>query len=315
LRLLSPITELMSILDEENFYFESEWIVPFDQLYECVYLGNIFLHLKELLGKDFYNYQFIYYASNGASNPPKPLVLTDPRPKILIWSGDETSIAPAYMAKYFKVIFKTFLNGDKNLNSYYHFPMGYTKNVLDLEVIPILDRSNNVFFSGNLNSNRIDLYKSMLGINFLDNRVIEKLKKSRLNSFLPVSFNTKYKNSYIGFTSGFAKGLDGTAYSNYLYNSKLIICPTGFTSNETFRHYETWRTGGIPISLPMPDNYFYRGAPIVTIQNWRELDKTIKRLLQSPNLLVDLHEKSKAWWANKCDEKQVAKYMFDLIKQ
>lgn len=305
----------MRVINEENFYFEPEWIVPFDELYESVYVENILVSLKDLMGKDYYNYQFIYYASNGAANPPKPIVLSDPRPKILIWSGDETSVAPSYMTKHFKLIFKPFLTGDNASAGYHHFPLGYTKNVAHLPIVPVLKRENNVFFSGNLNANRIALYKSFLGINVLNNNILDKLKKSRLSGWLPTEFHRNYPNSYIKFTSGFAKGLDGVAYSNYLYNSKLIICPTGFTSNETFRHYETWRTGGIPISLPMPDNYFYRGAPIVTIRSWKELDKTIKRLLQSPNLQIDLHEKSKAWWANRCNEKQVAKYMFDLIKQ
>jgi len=304
----------MRIIEEENFYFEPEWIVPFDELYESVYVEKILLSLRELMGKDFYGYQFIYYASNGAANPAKPIVLSDPRPKILIWSGDETSSAPHYMTKHFKAIFKTFLNGDKNCNGYYHFPMGYTKNVADSAIIPIQDRSHNVFFSGNLNTNRIGLYKSLLGVHYFDNKTVQRIKQSRLGSVLPTSFHHKYPNSYLAFTSGFAKGLDGQTYSDFLYNSKLIICPTGFTSNETFRHYETWRTGGIPISLPLPDNHFYRGAPLVTLQNWKELDKTIKRLLQNPTQLEDLHKKSMDWWAVHCAEEPVARYMQTIIK-
>jgi hypothetical protein len=303
----------MNVLELENFYFEPEWIVPFDQLHEGIYISRVFEQLLALMGDDFYNYQFIYYASNGNSNPAKPILLTDPRPKVLIWSGDETSATPAYMTKHFVAIFKTFLDGDKNIPGYFHLPMGYTKSVEDRPVKPFEERNYNVFFAGNLNENRIGLYKALAKLSRLPDGVIYRMRNSKAKGLLPTDFSKAFPHSHIAFTSGFAKGFAKKEYSDFMYDSRMVICPTGFRSNETFRHYETWRTGGIPITLPLPDNHFYRGAPAITISSWRELSSTVKKLIKNEGELRALHKRSIDWWTNACSEESVAKYMRDII--
>jgi hypothetical protein len=305
----------MHINDLENFYFEPEWIVPFNKLHEGPYITKIFEHLKILMGDQFYNYQFIYYYSNGNSNPAKPIILNDKRPKVLIWNGEETSSAPIYMKKYFKVIFKTFLNGERDSNGYNHLALGYSRNFDDRTIKSFDERSYNVFFSGNLNTNRIALYKSLSGLNIFPERLIKKAYHSRIRGVLPMDFSNVFKNSHIRFTDGFARGYSKKEYSDFMYDARLIICPKGFTSNETFRHYEALMAGAIPISLPLPDNYFYRGAPFVILNHWNELEKTVKYLLSNPILLEDLHRQSVNWWENVCSEKAVAEYMVKIISR
>jgi hypothetical protein len=303
------------MLNLENFHFEPEWIAPWEKLYEGRYVENIFSYLQNVMGGSFSDYYFVYYASNGIKNPPQPIVVTDPRPKILIWSGDQRAETPLYMTRYFKAIFKTHLEGDRDKPDYYHLPLGYAKDVKIDSLKPFAEREVNVFYSGNFNTNRIDLVKSLAGISFLPNKMVRYLYKKKFRKLVPNNFSGRFPSSYISFTEGFAKGLDGAEYSELLNNSKIVLCPPGFHRNETFRHYEALRAGAIPISLPLPDNHFYRGAPFVIINQWNELEKTVKHLLSNPVLLEDLHRQSVNWWENVCSEKAVAEYMAKIISR
>jgi len=298
----------------ENILYEKDWLIDFDLLHEATYVKNIFTHLKEIMGSDFKRFQFVYYTSNGNQNPPQPIVLTDPRPKILIWGGDESAATPPYMSKYFVSVFKPYLKGDRNAHGYHHFPLGYSKNVPELEMIPINSRKMNVFFSGNLNLNRFGLYSNLAGFDLIHRRLLVSAY-FRLNRMMPKNFSNKFPDSYIQFTDGFAKGLPGDEYSRYLYNSKIVICPPGFSINETFRHFEALRAGAIPISLRMPDNHFHRGSPIVMLETWRELTPTIRNFLNNPGKMEETHHKCVDWWENVCSEKAVAKYMATTIAE
>lgn len=300
------------ITNFENFHFEPEWIVPWEDLQEKVYIENIFENLRITLQHKFSDYLFVYYASDSIQNPPKPIVITDSRPKILIWSGDQRAETPMYMTKYFKAIFKTHLNGDTDKPGYYHLPLGYTKNVVIDNIKPILERDNNVFYSGNYNYNRVSLLKAFSGLKFLPDNILHRLYRKNV---IKNDFSNSFPSSYIKFTGGFAQGLDGKTYSEYLNNSKIVICPPGFHRNETFRHYEALKAGAIPISLPLPDNYFYRGAPFVIIKSWQELNFTVSSLLNNPQKMLELQEKSVYWWKNVCSEKAVAQYMAKIILQ
>lgn len=302
-----------NLLNLENFYFEPEWIVSWPMLYERTYIEKVFFFLQEILGEKFSNFFFVYYASSGNSNPPQPIVLNDERPKILIWSGDQTAAVPLYMLKYFDIIFKTHLDGDRDIEKYYHLPLGYTKNLIEQPVIKkIKNRKYNIFYSGNLNQNRFKLYKDLANISFINNRLFKKVFYSRFNIVFPKTIN-KYEKSFIQFTDGFAKGLNAGLYSEYMYNSKITINPPGFLRNETFRHYESLKVGAIPISLPLPNNYFYRGAPFEIIQSWKELDKRVKYLLSNPSYMDDKQNSVVSWWNNKCSEKAVAAYICEIM--
>jgi hypothetical protein len=83
----------------------------------------------------------------------------------------------------------------------------------------------------------------------------------------------------------------------------------GARSPETFRHIEAMRAGAVVISQPLPDTHFYRGSPIVSVENWKEGIHRAKQLLNDPLALADLQEATINWWETVCSEAATASYM------
>ena len=103
-------------------------------------------------------------------------------------------------------------------------------------------------------------------------------------------------NCEITFTSGFARGLTPAAYGEKLAHSKIVLCPRGFASTETFRHIEAMRAGAVVISEPLPDLPMYRDSPIITVDDWHQGLMTVTALLKNPAELRDRHKRSVAWY-------------------
>ena len=80
------------------------------------------------------------------------------------------------------------------------------------------------------------------------------------------------------YTDGFARGLKGKEYLELLANSKLCLCPTGATSEETFRFFEALKMGCFPVLERLPKFWYYLNAPFFT-GKWEFLDHTINQTL------------------------------------
>ena len=93
-------------LNEGNIYYDKNWCGPFHQLCEYAYLKGIFVKLEDLFGDSFGDYDYYIYSSNGVYNPPKPIIITNDKPRILFYISDEQSTVPQHLKKYFKIIFK-----------------------------------------------------------------------------------------------------------------------------------------------------------------------------------------------------------------
>jgi hypothetical protein len=75
-------------------------------------------------------------------------------------------------------------------------------------------------------------------------------------------------------------------YMKEMANSKICLAPRG-TSLETFRHYEAASVGSVIVSGKLPPTWFYRNVPFVN--DWRNVDQVLHRLLQDPDNLKRLH--------------------------
>ena len=126
---------------------------------------------------------------------------------------------------------------------------------------------------------------------------------------------TASASATINFTSGFATGISGSEYANILYNSKIVLCPKGCTSSETFRHYEAMRAGCIIISSDLPDTEFYKNAPFIILKDWKKINSIVRALLMQPDKMQELHLATLDWWKDKCNEGAVAKYMTSRINK
>lgn len=287
----------------------SKKIFEFNELLEYPYYSTIILKLKELLKDDFFKYDFLIYSKIAQKKLIDDLEYI-PKFKqdnlIVFYISDETGHIPLDFAKKCKIIFKVLLK-ENSISNIHYFPLGYA-NGKELPIVPIDKRQYNVFFIGQFGRNRIKLYKALSNLKFIPNILLLAFKK-----FIPKDFSYLFQNSIIKFTSGFGAGLNRTEYNRILYNSKIVICPYGAVTEETFRHYEAMRAGCIVITLKMPDVIPYQNAPIVQINDWDELLPTIDSLLNDPKKLEKMHLATLEWWKNKCSEEAIAQYIYNKI--
>ena len=177
----------------------------------------------------------------------------------------------------------------------------------------------NIIFSGNLNEKRYPLYKHLTLLRHLPDfppplekqvaRVFSKVIKSYFNTDLSHAF----PDSFVEFTGGYLQGNVKT-FSRMLHDSKIAICPSGFKSPETCRHFEAMRAGCVVISEPLPEHHFYQGSPMIMLDSWKDLEKTVESLLSNPAHLHEVHEKTLNWWKNVCSERATALYIRDTVK-
>jgi len=178
-------------------------------LLESRYLNGVFKELADLSGADFSKYAFYIYSN---SNPiyTRPLEdISDNRKKILIYLSDETSSVPWHLSNNFLAIFKCYLKESCFYGNIFPLALGYSIYIPDRQVLSIEQRRMNVFFSGNLNINRTELYRKLSGYKHLPRVAALFFQSTR---FLPKDFSSYYSESYIKFTSGFGQGLSGDEY-------------------------------------------------------------------------------------------------------
>ena len=298
----------------DNIYYELGEI-SYDDLCESKYLSKILYYIKESLGDKFDRYDFYIYSSNGIYNLPKPIVICNSKPKVLIYISDEQATVPIYLNKYFIAIFKCYLAESHDEEKIYPFPLGYHKDVPELQVIPIAERTTNVFFSGDLeHENRLAFYKELSPLRFFPDRVFYGMK-NKIKKYFPRDCSTIFNNSIINFTSGFSSGLSGDEYAKILYNSKIVLCPPGHSSVETFRHFEAMRAGCVVITQRLSNTILYKDAPFIIVDNWGELRSIINNLLRDPEKMKNIHNNTLNWWNDVCSEKAMADYILKQLER
>lgn len=94
-------------------------------------------------------------------------------------------------------------------------------------------------------------------------------------------------------TEGFAQGLEYEEYMVYMCRAKVVPCPGGPLSPDSFRLYEALEAGCIPI----PENkvfwtMLFGDVPFPIVDDWSELPELIKHYKDRP----DVNNKCQAWW-------------------
>lgn len=287
---------------------------------ETIFLQRVFSALQERMRSDFSIFTFVvhrwdYHEKKGAQIELQP----GDSKKVLILLADEREVFPTESFSSYRAIFKAYGNPTCGSSRIFPFPVGYLNAVGHTDARPFDTRTLNVFFSGYLNRNRIDLYKQFRPVPWLPKRnligryprelarrMVEKLCVER-------NFDDALPASSIRFTEWFGHGMEPTVYSQTLANSKIALSPPGFISNETIRHWEAMRLGCVLISAPLPPNRFYKDSPIIQLQDWSELKPLLNNLLSAPHELQRLHEATVNWWARMCSETAVADYMAAVL--
>lgn len=309
-------------IEYENVVFNfSQETWEDDASFENEYIPNIIINLSQLLGEEAKEYIFLIYSHLWIEKDNKYDFIEKhggTKKIVVIYLSDEDPGSPLpddLMSKKVFAVFKTSLVNTGSYPNLYKFPLGYAASTKHQPITEINTRKINVFFSGALHNTRLPLFKNFTFFRALPHwywiRVFHHFKK-----YVPHNYNGFYPNSHIQFNKGgFRSGMTPADYTELLYNSKIVLCPTGILSLETLRHYESMRAGCIVISDPLPDTFYYTGSPMIIMDDWSKLDSVVKDLLGNPQKMAHLQQKTLAWWKDVCSEEAVAKYLFDTLRQ
>lgn len=103
-------------------------------------------------------------------------------------------------------------------------------------------------------------------------------------------------------TKGFTQGLPPDDYRRLLVHTKIVPCPSGPATVDTFRLYEALDAGCVPIvETDTPDRrmpgywprLFGPGCPIPVVESWYQLDADLPRLLAEWDTLS---KEVRSWW-------------------
>lgn len=200
-----------------------------------------------------------------------------------------------------------------NMNSkkIYNIPLGYYKQS-DIAIKNIQTRQYDIFFAGNYRFT----HKSKFSLkHWLQNP--KHISRDEM-IFNLEKIKQKYSefNIELAITSDFGKEAssfrDKRSYSERLMDTKICLAPRG-SMFETFRFFEGLRYGCIVIAEALPPSWFYQDAPIIKINNWKELEQLLVDLLPNQELLQKMQKDSLKFWRNKCSEEVIAKYIAETI--
>jgi len=288
---------------------------------ESLFLGRLFEALQARMLDDFNKFTFVvhrwrYHERKGA--------VIDLRPgddmSVLILLADEREVFPTEDFASYRVIFRSYGYPEDATKRVYPFPSGYLGAAGATDSVPFDERPTTLFFSGYLNRNRIDLYKQFRPVGWLPqqnlcSRYAKELARRAVERFCKErSFDGIWPGSKIAFTEWFGRGMEPSVYAKTLAGSKIALCPPGFVSAETIRHWEAMRLGCVIVSAPLPPNRFYRGSPIIELEDWSSLRRVVDDLLSDPAELKLRHEAMCQWWKNMTSEPAVAEYMARVIR-
>jgi hypothetical protein len=100
-------------------------------------------------------------------------------------------------------------------------------------------------------------------------------------------------NGELRISGGFAQGLDHEEYCRLMSKSKIVLCPNGNISPDSFRLYETLEAGGIPIVESEFFNKMFKNVPFPIVGNSLQWRDAIVMLLQDYNRYQLIVNK---WW-------------------
>lgn len=114
------------------------------------------------------------------------------------------------------------------------------------------------------------------------------------------------KNHFIFETPGFNQGMAYNDYREMLLSSKIVACPGGPETPDTFRVYEALEAGCIPIvdlvSARNAENYtgnywekVFEFCPLPVIYHWETLPIVVEEIMQN---YLKVRDEVQEWWVH-----------------
>lgn len=176
------------------------------------------------------------------------------------------------------------------LDNVYPLPLGTTKFFTGDSHIPLLDRTINVSFVGQL-----DPYRRMDFFNEIGRAANE------------------IEGSVFHFYEGWNKGI-GSKYSEIMSNTKIALVPCGSASLDTFRFYEAAQSGCVIMSYLQNEYEFMNKCPVIQTPKWDGLARAVNYLLRNKKVIEAASEKVKEFWEKKLSPRGAAKFIYKKLK-
>ena len=316
-----------------NAFYDAASVYTWDKVYMQTYIEELLDELSKIM-PNFSSYNFYFlHATEGII----PYAITDCCEKKILQTGDQLGYEPIpEVMNSFYYIFKTHLRYQTGkYTNISPFPLGLPSKTPILPIKPMSERKFNVFYSGNINNNRIGFYlainhyeknvfKRLIGyglisvIRILSKSDIFKSTELRVKSLLfklhCYNYDEVIPNSYIRFTRAFQAGLNVDDYAKMLADSKIILSPRGFFNTECFRFYEALRQGCVVITEPQPKTSpFYNNKFYIEVENWNNMREIVQGLLDNPSKLQQMSEVGVAYYNRCLSPRGVANYVKDTL--
>ena len=197
-------------------------------------------------------------------------------------------------------------------------PLGYG-NQIDAETKPLSERTTDIFFAGSISHRADSGFRRWLQTpkNLARSQMLESVRQLQTDHeelVVQLATTSGFTLNDLHYGTGNPNEiLDKQAYSEAMMNAKVCLVPRG-TSPETYRYFEALRYGTIPIVERQPPFPFYEGAPVVEIDDWRELPGVARALLTDPDRMERLHQAGLVWWREWCSESAVGSMMATVIE-
>lgn len=316
----------------ENAFYDTASIYELDCTNQRDYVRDV-LGCLSMIMPDFTDFKFYFFCAT-ANIEPDSLKDTYPR-KILIQWEDQLGTEPSerIMSSFF-CVFKTHLRKPSiKYGNLFSYPLGIPRKIKEMPVIPICERKYDVFYSGNLNKNRVSFYEALTFCKptfkrLLSCRILRLAGKYeydlrwrnwalRLKSLVfkcgATSFNDLFDSSYIKFTRFYEGGLSPDEYAEILAQSKIVLSPKGFYNTECFRFYEALRQGCIVITEKLPVTDYYNSDCYIEVETWKGVSSLVNSILADKNRLEKLSLHSRDYYDKVLSPMGVAKYVVSKI--
>lgn len=133
-------------------------------------------------------------------------------------------------------------------------------------------------------------------------------------------FKSVYPSAFIVPTDGFGQEvLDQQGYAKVLAESKIVLCPSGIETPDSFRLYEALEAGAIPVVDAFSTNFktpgfwqylFNETVPFPILKYWDELPALLPTLLKEYPANAN---KCQAWWIQK--KREIKLRLLDDVKE
>jgi hypothetical protein len=190
-----------------------------------------------------------------------------------------------------------------------HLPWG-SAGLVERPLKLINERPQNYFFSGGISTGADSGLRKRLGTP----KVIVRLQLVEALKRLEEKYPNLSTNTTVAIHASPYDLKDDEAYAQRLMDAKVCLAPRGTTA-DTWRLFEGLKSGSIVITNPLPDEWYYRDAPVIQVDDWSELEGVMLPLLADETRMQQLQDRALDYWKNVCGDQALGRYLAAAVKE